>query len=178
MKRFAVTSLVLLALASCMPTTDTGQILITNAGKDEQSEDLFKRVNDYRASQGKGILLRHPGLDKLAATHCHYLKKKSAGVPLKISHVGFDGRALIAKRKLGIPSLGENVAYTSSVNSRRIVNLWIGSRKHNSTMLSAWRYSGIATCETDRGEYLAVQLFGTATRLRHPNMPRQCDRFR
>lgn len=128
------------------------------------SGQVFEEVNSYRASKGKGALVRHAGLDRLAQKHCDYLVKTRGRYGLhgsNVSHMGFEGRAAIARHKYSISSIGENVVSSTTKTSKHLVNLWIGSKSHEYNMRNDWTCTGVATAVTAEGTVISTQIFGT-----------------
>ncbi|QTN31515.1 CAP domain-containing protein [Akkermansiaceae bacterium] len=128
------------------------------------SAEVFAEVNSYRASKGKAALQRHAGLDKLAQQHCDHLAKTAGSYGIygkDISHVGFEGRAVVARQAYKIDSLGENVVSSTTHSAKHLVKLWAGSKSHDHNMKADWAHTGIATAVTADGKVISTQLFGT-----------------
>lgn len=166
--------------ASCSPPPSSLSRVAVSSPYGSQtalSDQMFFEVNSYRASKGKPALRRHPGLDRLAQLHCDYLVKTGGGYGIHgktLSHIGFDGRALIAKQKYQITSLGENVVASTDNSPKHLVKLWAGSKGHEHNMVSDWACTGIATAVTSDGQVISTQLFGNAPSTSHRTM---ADRF-
>jgi uncharacterized protein YkwD len=128
---------------------------------------VFGEVNAYRAKHGARPLLRHSGLDRLAQSHCEYLREKRGTFGIygkNVSHVGFEGRALAARHLYGIGTMGENVAATNSHAPElgvKLVQMWATSRAHEHNMRNSWTHTGIGVVVDSDGMVFATQLFAT-----------------
>lgn len=143
------------------------------------SDQIYRDVNSYRASKGKPSLERHTGLDYMAQKHCDYLVSRLKGSGLdssSINHHGFEGRSLAARHAYQIHKLGENVVAGSNPSSRYLVDLWIGSKKHDFNMLNSWTYTGVATAKTLDGSVISTQMFATAEDFSHAAMMKRYQR--
>lgn len=155
-------------LASCSsPSTQITRMPVSTSmrGDSSLSGKLFNEVNSYRLARGKAALQRHPGLDRIAQTHCDYLVKTAGSYDLygkNISHIGFGGRALLARQSYSINSLGENVVSSSNHSPDHLVKVWAGSKDHEYNMGADWFCTGIATAVTPDGTVISTQLFGAA----------------
>jgi uncharacterized protein YkwD len=156
-------------LSSCGPQSSTMTVPVAASARRESSltNSLFAEVNAYRVSKGAGVLVRHPGLDRIAQQHCEFLRKNRGKFDLygsNVSHVGFEGRMLAARQSYNINSLGENVIcsrYCGADLSRQLVKNWAASKNHEYNMRSAWACSGIGVVVDNDGTVFATQIFGT-----------------
>lgn len=132
---------------------------------------LLSDVNDYRASRGGRALRRSGGLDQLARQHSDYMRTNRGKFKLygvNVSHMGSEGRALVAMRNYNFSSVSENVAATNQEGSARatslkLLNLWQHSSSHNEAILQKeWTHTGIGIVTDSDGMVFATQLFGTA----------------
>lgn len=161
------------ALASCanQPPAPTHKVPVSTAvnPKASVSEQIFRDVNNYRASKGSAKLQRHPGLDRLAQQHCEYLRKNRGSFSLagrNVSHMGFQGRALVARERYQMDSISENVAASTNPGSgfsRAMLNLWISSKDHHKNMLEDWQFTGVGVVVDSDGTIFSTQLFGNRT---------------
>lgn len=135
-----------------------------------QTEELCKAVNSYRSAKGVSELQRHAGLDRLAREHCEYLRKHRGTFTIygkNVSHMGDDGRSLMAIRRFGMMNSCENVAWmekfgSEAKNGRGIVRMWSESPDHEWAMGSdGWTHTGIGTVVDSDGSVFATQLFCT-----------------
>lgn len=170
------------ALASCSPTTpDTTRVLVSaSLGRDSSlAGNVFTDVNAYRNKQGMKTLQRHSGLDRLAQEHCEYLAKIRGSEIIggkTISHIGFEGRALVARQVYQIGTVAENVVSSGRISSGHLVELWAGSKSHEHTMRSDWSCTGVGTVVTDDGVVISTQLFGTEPRYGQLEMANRYNR--
>lgn len=159
------------ALASCASPTVTTRMPVSATVRSDSSATgrLFQQVNSYRRSQGAKELQRHSGLDRLAQEHCEYLRKHRGTFVLhgkNVSHIGFQGRALIAREQYQMENISENVASANHPGEDQptvIVNLWKNSREHRQNMTDDWTHSGIGVVVDSDGTVFATQLFSTVT---------------
>lgn len=150
-------------LASCSsPSPDLTRVPVslTRGSDSSLNGKIFDGVNIYRAAKGKSILKRHAGLDAIAQKHCEYLAKNCGSSGMNIGHIGFEGRALVARQAYDITSIGENVASSTTKSADRLVDLWKSSKTHDHNMCSDWTYAGIGTAFTSDGMVISTQVFG------------------
>jgi uncharacterized protein YkwD len=170
------------ALASCSSHSPPVSRLPVSSPFGSQaafSDQVFSEVNSYRLSKGKPALHRHAGLDRLAQQHCDYLVKSGGGFGLygkNVSHIGFEGRTLAAKRNYRITSLGENVVASSDKSPKHLVNLWARSKRHEHNMRSDWECAGVATAFTADGQVISTQIFGSSPSSSHRDMMNRFSR--
>jgi uncharacterized protein YkwD len=156
------------ALASCAgPSAAVSHVPVSSrtAKSSSLSNQVFREVNSYRASKGKAALERHPGLDHLAKQHCDYLVKNGGKFSLygsNVSHIGLQGRGLIARQAYKIRSIGENVVSSHDQSPTRLVSLWADSEGHEYNMSADWACTGVATAITPDGRVISTQIFGVA----------------
>jgi uncharacterized protein YkwD len=171
MKTSQIALLCAAAFACVLPSCSSPSAPVTRMpvsstlGNDSSlSGQVLREVNSYRASKGKSALTRHTGLDRLAQQHCDYLVKTRGSYGLhgsNVSHMGFEGRATLARHKYSISSIGENVASSTTKSANHLVNLWIGSKGHEHNMRGDWTCTGIGTAVTPEGSVISTQIFGT-----------------
>lgn len=121
-------------------------------------DDIIRRVNQYRISQGKKSVKHHAGLDKIALRHAKYMMQNRDKA--RVSHAFHNRRSYEAYGSYGMMGLGENVGYTeSSSPARHLVSMWIQSSGHRKNMLGQWQYTGIGVVIAPDGAVFATQLF-------------------
>ena len=131
------------------------------------SGQVLQEVNSYRRSHGASELQRHSGLDRLAQEHSEYLRRNRGSFTLhgkNVSHIGFDGRALLARERYQMQNVSENVAaanYSGTSAASALVKLWAGSKGHESNMRSTWTHTGIGVVVDSDGTVFATELFAT-----------------
>lgn len=148
---------------SCAPGKAATVAATIPKADNSSSAALFKDVNSYRARLGLPPLVRHEGLDRLALNHSEFLRKNRGKFQLSktgnVSHLGFDGRAAVARTKYGIPNLHENVA--AGPRGTSIVRVWASSKGHEPAMREKWAYTGVGVVVDSDGMIFATQLFGS-----------------
>ncbi|MEO5913521.1 MAG: CAP domain-containing protein [Luteolibacter sp.] len=133
------------------------------------SGQVFQEVNSYRRSHGASDLERHTGLDRLAQEHCEYLRthRGQFGIYGKnVSHVGFEGRTLIARERYQMQSVSENVAAANHPGkgaAATLVKLWSESKDHEYNMRSEWTHTGIGVVVDSDGMVFSTQIFATVS---------------
>ncbi len=159
------------ALASCAPQPQPTKLQVSASIRPDPSlsGQVLQRVNSYRSSVGASVLQRHAGLDRLAQEHSEYLRQHRGTFSLhgkNVSHYGFEGRALVARERYQMQSVSENVAATNHPGERPapvIVNLWVGSKDHESNMRQSWTHTGVGVVVDSDGMVFATQLFATVS---------------
>ena len=159
------------ALASCANPPEPTRMPVSASAFNRSglsiTSRLFQEVNAYRRSKGRSELQRHAGLDRLAQKHCEYLRDHRGTFSLNgknVSHIGFEGRTLIARERYQMGSVSENVAATSKVpgsTTQRLITLWIGSKDHHRNMLDDWSQTGVGVVVDSDGMVFATQFFAT-----------------
>lgn len=133
------------------------------------SEQVFQQVNTYRRSHGAADLERHSGLDSLAQKHCEYLREHRGQYSIygkNVSHIGFEGRSLIARERYQMLSFAENVVAANGGGSNTastLVKLWAGSKNHEYNMRSEWTQTGVGVVVDSDGMVFSTQLFATVS---------------
>ncbi len=159
------------ALSSCASPPVPTRIAVSAPLNPDASHPsrLLNEVNSYRATKGKSALQRHTGLDRLAQEHCEYLRKHRGTFQLNgknVSHIGFDGRALVARERYQMANVSENVAaarHPGRNPAPLMVELWKGSKDHHKNMLEDWTHTGIGVVVDSDGMVFATQLFSTVS---------------
>lgn len=149
---------------SCAPQKPTVAAAAAAYSVSSSSTAIFRDVNAYRAKFGKPPLVRHQGLDRLAQAHSDFLLKNRGQFELSktgnVSHLGFDGRAILTKAKYGIVNLHENVA--AGPRGASMARMWAASKAHEPNMRADWPYTGVGVAVAPDGTIFATQLFGSA----------------
>lgn len=160
------------ALASCAaPSPKTTRITVSTSSKPDSSltGQVLQEVNAYRRNHGARELLRHAGLDRLAQQHCEFLRQNRGKFDLygkNVSHMGFEGRALLLRQRYNMPSCAENVASTNNIRDRvapTLVGLWAKSKGHEKNMRSPWTHTGIGVVKDTDGTVFSTELFATVS---------------
>jgi len=175
MKTHPITQLLLLAsafaMASCanQPPPTKMPVSASMHPDTSVSSRLFQEINDYRHSKGAKELQRHAGLERLAQEHSEYLRQHRGTFTLNgknVSHIGFEGRALIARERYNMFNVSENVAaanYPHANPTNVLIGLWKGSKDHHKNMLDSWTHSGIGVAVDSDGMVFATQIFATVS---------------
>ena len=154
-------------LASCADTITRARVPVSTATHPDNSlpTRFFQTVNDYRHSQGAAELQRHAGLDQLARKHCEYLSEHHGAFSLEgknVSHIGFDGRTLVAREIYHMPNISENVAAANHPGAYPVpvlLALMKSSQTHRKNMLDVWTHTGVGIVVAPDGTTYVTQLF-------------------
>lgn len=145
--------------------TQTGNSVASQS--DPVSDQVHRAVNNYRSTKGKHPLSRHHGLDRLASQHSRFLMTNGGSFSLhgrKVSHYGFEGRVLAARRIHSMDTIGENVA-AGKVGQEQagngLLKLWQSSKGHHKQLLEDWHYTGIGSASGADGTVYCTQIFAT-----------------
>ena len=114
-------------------------------------------INDFRRERGRRPLVRHQGLDELAARH-----SAEMGTASRMSHAGFDDRARRAEEEHGLVWAAENVlrsyGHADSGLAHRMVQAWIESSGHRRNLLRDNTHIGVGLFRGEGGAVWATQL--------------------
>lgn len=159
------------ALASCAtkPEIKTTRMPVSATIRPDSSRtgQVLQEVNSYRRSHGASDLERHAGLDRLAQEHCEYLMQHRGTFSLNgknVSHIGFEGRTLVARERYRMESVSENVVAASHLGKNpapTLIRLWAGSKGHEYNMRGEWTHTGIGMVTDSDGMVFCTQLFST-----------------
>lgn len=172
--RLALLSIsILLPLAATSSCSSTRTLQVAASSEDQLiASCVFDQVNSYRRSLGAAPMLNHSGLNKLATQHSEYMRLHRGSFDLhgrNVTHMGSEGRALVAMRIYNFINSSENVAATgkgvsNSQSASKLVELWKHSPDHDATMKAAeYTHTGIGIVTDSDGTVFATQLFGTLT---------------
>lgn len=159
-------------LMSCSNKIDTRKAVVSARASDPISAGVHTEVNNYRSTLGISKLQRHAGLDALARKHSQYLRDNRGTFNLygtNVSHIGSDGRSMVAVRRFNMSNTSENVAAmrgqsSASGNAKGLVIMWKNSSKHHDSIKSsAWTHTGIGSVTGEDGTVFCTQLFGSMT---------------
>ena len=157
------------ALASCatQPVTTKMPVSASLHPDSSLSGQVFKEVNSYRRSHGAPELQRHAGLDRLAQEHCEYLRDHHGEFGLygkNVSHIGFEGRTLVARERYQMQNVSENVAAATHPGKSApaiLVKLWSESKDHEFNMRQEWTQTGVGAVVDSDGTVYSTQIFAT-----------------
>jgi uncharacterized protein YkwD len=154
-------------------------VSISTSKNDPIADDVHVAVNKYRETKNKSQLIRHAGLDRLAAEHAHFLTLNSGKFSIhgkKVSHYGIENRVLAARRIHNMESLSEIVAACTATPQQaadKLLRLWQQSPGHNQQLLGDWTHTGIGSATGPDGTVCCTQLFA----IRGPSRPLLRERF-
>jgi uncharacterized protein YkwD len=159
------------ALASCATQQETKRMPVSASLRPDSSltGQVLQEVNAYRQQRGASELQRHSGLDRLAQEHSEYLRRHRGTFTLagkNVSHIGFEGRTLVARERYQMENVSENVvasAHGGKNPAPTLVKLWSQSKDHEYNMRSAWTHTGIGVVVDDDGMVFCTQLFSTVS---------------
>ncbi|MES2922023.1 MAG: CAP domain-containing protein [Verrucomicrobiota bacterium] len=159
------------ALASCAtkPEVKTTRMPVSATLRPDSSltGQVLQEVNSYRRSHGASDLERHTGLDRLAQEHSEYLRQHRGTFSLSgknISHIGFEGRTLVARERYQMDNISENLVATNYGGKNpapTLVKLWSESKGHDVNMRGEWTHTGIGLVVDSDGMVFCTQLFST-----------------
>jgi len=156
-------------LVSCANTSAPIKVPVSSASRADNSlaTQFYQAVNDHRRSQGSAELQRHSGLDQLARKHCEYLREHHGSFSLEgknISHMGFEGRTLVAREIYHMSNVSENIAAANHASANPVAALLAlmkGDKAQYKNMLDTWTDTGVGVVVDPDGTVFATQLFGT-----------------
>ena len=159
------------ALASCarQPQTQVPAVVGAVRPDNSVSGQVFAAVNAYRRSHGAAELQRHAGLDRLAQAHCEYLRQNRGKFGIygkNVSHLGSEGRALVARERYHMLNSSENVASIKTTKNEvtpALVRLWTNSKDHEKNLLSSWTHTGVGVVIDDDGTAFSTEIFATVS---------------
>ncbi len=168
------------ALASCATKPETKRLPVSATLHPDSSlsGQVLQEVNSYRRDHGASELQRHSGLDRLAQKHSEYLRKNRGTFTLSgknVSHIGFEGRTLVARELYKMQSVSENVvaAHPTGKNpAPTLVKLWSESKDHDYNMRSTWTHTGIGVVVDSDGMVFCTELFATVNNSQLTNRQR------
>lgn len=157
------------ALASCATPPETKRLPVSASLRPDSSRtgQILQEVNSYRHNHGASDLQRHAGLDRLAQEHCEYLRQHRGTFGIygkNVSHIGFEGRTLVARERYQMANFSENVAAAASPGNNpgpSLVKMWSESKDHDYNMRSSWTHTGLGVVVDNDGMVFCTQLFAT-----------------
>jgi len=156
-------------LASCADTATPTRGPVATAPRPDNSlnTQLSQAVNAYRRSQGGAELRRHAGLDQLARKHSEYLREHRGSFSLEgknVSHMGFEGRTLVAREIYHMSNISENVVAANHAGANptaAILALMKGNKVQQKSMVDSWTHLGAGVVVDSDGTAFATLLFAT-----------------
>ena len=152
-----------LCLVSCgtgeLPTATQLSAAVPHGSEGGVEAQVLAGINRYRASQSRGVLKRHAGLDRLARHHAQQMLREG-----KMSHKNYHHRLGMAEHYLKVADLRENVFHSwgvgESQQASRTVQGWIESPGHRRNLLANTMYCGVGVAKGPDGQFYATQLSG------------------
>jgi len=171
------------ALGSCANQSALVKVPVSTSPQHDtasssHASQVFQAVNSLRRSKGLKEFQRHAGLDRLAQQHCEYLRQHRGKFSIygkNVSHIGFEGRALVARERYHMENISENVAaarHAGTNPAAAVVGLWKGSKDHHKSMLDAWTHTGVGVVVDADGTVFADQLFATVSQMQRTTRAR------
>ena len=114
---------------------------------------LFELINEYRASQGLIALEFSAQAYLLASDHNSEMIAES-----RLSHNGFNQRALALSRNSKAVAVGENVA-KDYLNIEDCLQGWINSTVHQRSIIGDYTHSAVNISKDSEGNPYYTQLF-------------------
>ncbi len=161
-------------LSCAAPTADSGP----GGGQgSDLASGISQQINAYRSSRGVRVLQRHSGLDKLARSHSEYMRSNRGKFKLdgvNVSHMGADGRSMVAMRQYNFNSTSECVAAMPKAGSNQqtamnFFNSWKKSSTHHYALRNAeWTHTGVGVAVDSDGMVFATQIFATGGNFQMP----------
>lgn len=160
--------------ASCSSSNiaikSTGEEVVVASSSNEErlALKIHDEVNAYRQSVGLSPVKHHAGLAKLASQHSNFMRDNAGRFSIEgklISHYGLNGRRVLAQKKYGIESIGENVIASYEMGqgdnlAKTMVAGWLRSPNHKHNIDASWANSGLSVRFDDDGRVFVTQLFG------------------
>ncbi len=117
------------------------------------ADKILVLVNKHRNNLGKSSLSKNTVAENLAKEHTNNMITKQ-----KISHDGFDDRALELQEKVNAKSVGENVA-AGFPTAAKVMEAWLNSPGHKANIEDDFTHIGIVAIKDSKGKYYFTQLF-------------------
>jgi uncharacterized protein YkwD len=147
---------VLLVLSLALAFVGCDQIFGPSAGSTpaQLEQEIFKRVNDYRRSQGLGDLAWN---DAIAAAAREHSRDMAAGT-VPFGHDGYNERWSRLGQVLPWQSIAEVVAASGS--AKDAVNAWIASPDHKLHLIGDYELTGVGVAKSDGSAvFYVTQIF-------------------
>jgi uncharacterized protein YkwD len=121
-------------------------------------QDIFKQINQYRASKGLPALARSSKIDNQAKVHSQNMA--SAKVPF--GHKNFSDR--VKSTGISYKAAAENVAYNKGYAdpATQAVQGWLKSPGHKTNIEGKFNQTGIGVAVNSKGEVYFTQIFITS----------------
>ncbi|MBD2442509.1 CAP domain-containing protein [Dolichospermum sp. FACHB-1091] len=147
-------------MASSEPNLSTGltpnyQVAQGNVNTAAIEASVFRRINQYRASQNLPALTRNSTIDNQARIH----SQNMASGRVAFGHDGFSGR--VAATGIAYSRVAENVAYNQGHQdpADRAVQGWVNSSGHRANIRGDYNLTGIGVARNNQGKIYFTQIF-------------------
>ena len=147
-------------MASSEPNFSTGltlnyQVAQGNVNTAAIEASVFRKINQYRASQNLPALTRNSTIDNQARIH----SQNMASGRVAFGHNGFSGR--VAATGIAYSRVAENVAYNQGHQdpADRAVQGWLNSSGHRANIRGNYNQTGIGVARNNRGQIYFTQIF-------------------
>lgn len=131
---------------------------LVRATSDELEQDVYRLVNEHRASRGLKPLTFNPEIAAIARRRSQDMATGQVGV----GHAGAQGRQHAITRIMTMRGVAENVA-ANSAGSPHVADMaiadWLTSPGHRRSTKGAYDLTGIGVAQGPTGAYFFTQLF-------------------
>ncbi len=118
------------------------------------ADEIFRLVNEHRASKGLPAFSKNETAEKLAADHTNYMIEQN-----RISHDDFNSRFQELSRKENARTAAENVA-AGQRSAASVMESWLNSKEgHKENIEGNFTHIGISAIKNSQGKYFYTQLF-------------------
>lgn len=137
-------------------TQSTTQRRVRSSALTTLEQTVFQKINQYRQSQGLGVLSRNSTITTQARKHSQNMANTR-----QLSHNGFDGRIQVIGQTIQWRGAAENVAYNMGFSNpaAQAVNGWLKSPGHLKNIVGDFNLTGIGVAQNSQGEYYFTQIF-------------------
>jgi uncharacterized protein YkwD len=120
-------------------------------------DDVHRRVNEFRRSQGLKPLTLDPRISEQAREH----SADMARIGKTITHRGFAERLEDLSKAIPLRAAAENVAAAKGQENpaQTVVEGWTNSTGHLKNILGDFNLTGIGIAQSDDGTYFFTQIF-------------------
>lgn len=116
-------------------------------------EEILYYVNQHRERIGKPPMRILSAITPECERHSRDMARDG-----KLHHDGFDDRIARIRKHTRMSGAGENVAY-GQLNSKEVVDLWLGSKGHRRNIEGDFELTGIGMATARDGTIFFTQIF-------------------
>lgn len=130
---------------------------LSEANYPQIAQEIHRRINAFRESQGLEPLALNPLISEQARLHSVEMSQ----TPNTISHKNFDERIAELRKQLPYQGSAENVAANLNYKNPGVeaAEGWINSPSHRKNILGDYNQTGIGIAQTEDGRYFFTQIF-------------------